>query len=191
MSIEVNISQVARLASRRKMSVDEVLSNIHHKCSSAAVLELENFDALKKLSDKMLMPVSELLADTGNDLEKGVVIFESGQGFTREVCREGNSFYTYQHLATSNTAPELMALRVRLNCENQDAVVLNSGHDSREIVYILKGVVRFDWREEAAEDTVSRSLNQGDSVYISPGVKHSFVALEEGAELLAFNYEWT
>ena len=51
--------------------------------------------------------------------------------------------------------------------------------------------MRFDWTEEGGDKVKSSTLNPGDSVYISPGVKHSFIALEPGSEILAFNYELT
>lgn len=189
MSILINASQIEKLSSKRKMSVDEVLDVVGECCNRAGVLELESFDALQKLADKLVMPISELLVDTRKDLESGVVIFKSDQGFAKEVCREGSRYYTYKHLATSNTAPELMALKVSLHCESREAVVLNGGHASREVIYVLKGSVRFDWRGDGAEDAETATLNFGDSVYISPGIKHSFMALESGAEILAFNYE--
>lgn len=191
MSIEINMSQVGILSSKRKMSVDEVLSVVKKSCPTSGALELDDFAQLQKLADKLVMPVSELLASTGNDLECGVVIYKSDEGFAREISREGSRYYTYQHLATSNTAPELMALKVFLHCDNREAVVLNGGHAAREVIYTLKGRVRFDWTEEGGDKVKSSTLNPGDSVYISPGVKHSFIALEPGSEILAFNYELT
>lgn len=191
MSIAINISQVEMLSGKRKMSVDEVLNAIDESCPASGVLELESFEKVQKLADTLIMPVSELLADTRKDLDGGVVISRSDEGFAKEVSRKGSRYYTYQHLATSNTAPELMALKVLLHCEDNDGVALNRGHASREVIYALKGSVRFDWRDEGAEDVKSATLNPGDSVYISPGVKHSFIALESGAEILAFNYELT
>lgn len=189
MSIVIDLARLEKLASKRKMSVGEVVGEAEIKGASANCIKLESMRELQLIADKLLMPLSELLGGVGSDLDAGVAVYKAHQGFVKEVSREGSKYYTYQHLATSNTAPELMALKVLLHCESDEKICLNSGHLSREIVYVLKGCVRVDWYDKGTASIRNGTLNEGDSIYISPGVEHSFIAIELGAEILAFNYE--
>ena len=122
-----------------------------------------------------------------SDLDGGVKISGPGEGFRITSQRGGAPYYTYQHLATTNAAPELMALKLTLHCHDEAGIVLNDGHDSKELIYVLKGDVRFDWIDPAGQRREAR-VNQGGSCYVDAGVPHSFSSIGPTAEVLAINY---
>jgi len=186
MSVKISVSRIEQLAASRKMSVEEVISAVSTRRGD--YVEIESTSELQKLADILIMPMSEVLRGVCTDLTDGVKILRRDEGFCKVSNRGGNEYYTYQHLATSNSAPELMALKVALHCGCLENIVLNEGHSSREVVYILEGVVRVDWGSSAEAGRRTEVLNKGDSIYLSPNVPHSFIALEEASEILAFNY---
>ncbi|VVO18387.1 cupin domain-containing protein [Pseudomonas fluorescens] len=186
MSIKIGIAKIEELAASRKMSVDEVLRAINAVRTEYVVID--SMSELQKLADVLIIPMDEVLRGLRSDLTNGVKIFKRNEGFRKVSSRDGKKYYTYQHLATTNSAPELMALKVTLHCGSLEDVVLNEGHSSREVVYVLKGAVRVDWGDGVEAERQAEVLLEGDSIYISPNVPHSFMALEGSSEILAFNY---
>ena len=180
----LSAQKLEKLATGRKMELPQVLDGFASKDGGVQVNALED---LRVLSDRLILPVEQLLEATANDLDDGVKVCRKQEGFVRSSERAGRKYYTYQHLATSKAAPELMALRVTVHCKDEDHVSLNGGHGSKEIVYITKGPIRMHW--EAAGVRRQVDLNEGDSVFLLPNVSHSFRSLDEhDGELLAFNY---
>jgi len=186
MTIRISVSKVEQLAVSRKMNVEEVLKSVNFKCGE--YIEFKSTGKLVRLANVLVMPISELVRDVSTDLTEGVKILRNNEGFCKVSNRGGNEYYTYKHLATSNSAPELMALKVVLHCESSENIVLNEGRSSKEVVYVLKGVVRVDWGNGLGAERRTEVLNEGDSIYLSPGVPHSFMGLELNSEILAFNY---
>ncbi|MHC8316448.1 hypothetical protein [Pseudomonas sp. LB3P31] len=187
MTIRIRLERIQELAESRKMSAEEVLRTVN--IESAEYVEIDTTEKLKELSSVLIIPMCDLLQGVDSDLENGVKISRVNEGFCKTSSRGGKKYYTYQHLATSNTAPELMALKVSLHCNGAEDIVLNAGHVSKEVVLVLKGVVRVDWGGSHSVSCFSEVLVAGDSVYVSPNVPHSFIALEDGSEILAFNYK--
>ena len=187
MSIRIRLKKIQELAESRKMSAEEILSAVN--IESAEYIEINTTEQLKELSSVLIIPMCELLQGVDSDLLNDVKISRSTEGFCKTSSRGAKEYYTYQHLATSNTAPELMALKVTLHCNSAENIVLNGGHASKEVVFVLNGTVRVDWRRSHSVSSFSEVLVAGDSIYISPNVPHSFIALEDGSEILAFNYK--
>jgi len=52
---------------------------------------------------------------------------------------------------------------------------------------VLRGDVRMDWVDPEGAQRTAR-LQQGASVYVDPGLPHSFSSIGETAEVLAINY---
>ena len=181
LDIVVEKNNLKSLIESRKMSSDEVMK--HYEIVGNKVV-FKNFEEIKNLSDKLAVPIKDFFTD--NDLEEGIKIGRRADGFSRTVERKGVKYYTYNHLATTKTEPNLMALRVDLHCKDIDKAVLNNGHSLKEIVYITKGKVRMDWKTENGDHYAE--LNVGDSAYVSPSIPHSFLALEDNSELIAINY---
>jgi mannose-6-phosphate isomerase-like protein (cupin superfamily) len=176
--------KLEKLAIGRKMDASQVMSGF---AMEEGGVKLDSMDDLRALSDRLILPMDQVLEAVDSDLDDGVKVCRKAEGFVRTSERNGNRYYTYQHLATSKAAPELMALRVTVHCNSDDQVVLNGGHGSKEIVYITKGPIRMDW--QALGQLRQVDLREGDSVFLSPNVSHSFRALgSQDAELLAFNY---
>lgn len=160
-----------------------------HDLKDEDVVLIEGETSLKDLATRLRIPVASLFEDGKDDLDNGVKICRSTEGFTRIAERKGTKYYTYRHLATTDAAPELMALHVMIHCGDDNKVVLNGGHGSKEIVYILEGRVRMHWQH--GSDLRQVDLEPGDSVYINPGVSHSFISADGvggKCSLLAVNY---
>ncbi len=180
-NLSIDRSVVRNLIQGRKMCPDDVLKN--HQSEGDKII-FNDINHLKELSDKLAVPMKDFF--TENDLDNGVKISRKDSSFGRTVEKNGTKYYTYNHLATTKTEPNLMALRVNLHCRDEDKIVLNGGHDSKEIIYVTKGVVRMDWETKDGRKHVE--LNVGDSAYLAPGVSHSFIALVDDSELIAVNY---
>jgi len=181
--IHIPLRRLKQLAESRKMVVDAVTVDLDKDEHS---VRLSGFADARLLADRLVMPMSSLIEMADSDLDEGIRVCRREDGFVRDAERQGKLYYTYQHLATSNAAPELMALRVTVYCNKEEDVVLNAGHGSKELVYVTKGNIRMHWN--GAEGTRNVDLAEGDSVYLNPDVPHSFRALDGTAELLAFNY---
>lgn len=147
----------------------------------------KNFEELKAFSKKLKIPLSTIFKfSEKNDIKNGIKICKFQQSFNQVSFRNGIKYYTYTHLITSEDEPNLMPLHIIVHNTNIDDYILNGGHEAKEVVFVLKGEVRFHWK--LSEDIVFEDLKEGDSVYIKPGISHSFVAINKEAELLAFNY---
>lgn len=83
-----------------------------------------------------------------------------------------------------------MALRLDLHSDNLQPLKLNDGHDSKEIVYVTKGAVKVQWIGDN-ETLKENILYEGDSIFISPNVPHSFTNNIAGqkSEIIAINYK--
>ena len=186
--MKIDLNALEEVATSRKMPVDEVISGF--RIEEGNVL-LSGMDALEKLADALIVPRSLLertvVADR-SDLDGGVKIAEAEQGYRITAERGGAPYYTFQHLATTNAAPELMALKLTLHCNREERIVLNEGHEAKEVVYVLKGDVRLDWLSETGERRWAR-VNQGGSFYVDAGVPHSFSSIGPTAEVISINYK--
>jgi len=185
--MNIALSRIEEIAACRKMDPRVVLQG-YQVSGNEVVVPTEK--ALKALSDVLLVPESDLSgtpqAET-SDLDAGVRVYRASEGFKRTVERKGKAYYTYQHLATTKDAPELMALKVTLLCDQPESVTLNDGHGSKELIYVIDGSVRMDW-DDADGSRHTSMLNKGDSVYLQPGIPHSFAASDAKAEIIAVNY---
>jgi len=182
MAFKIQIRHVQEIAESRKMLISEVLEGIEHDCDN---LRIVDGDQVRALARKLLVTPARLLGEQ-DDLDDGVKLCRRDGGFVRRQERKGKLYYTYRHLATTSAAPELMALRVSVHCNDEEDVVLNGGHESKELVYVTIGQIRMHWANGAALRSID--LDEGDSVYLSPNIPHSFRSLIGESELLAFNY---
>lgn len=185
-TILLSRATIERHATNRKMLisslVDEGQIDENH-------ISLNNINELANLSKVLAVPVASLFEASGDDLTNDIKVYRADEGFVRTSSREGREYYTYRHLATTDAAPELMALHVTVRCTEEDAVVLNGGHPSKELIYVLEGKIRMHWDARAERHHVD--LAPGDSVFLRPGVSHSFISIGDdgrSAALLAFNY---
>lgn len=180
-NLSIDSSIVRNLIEGRKMCPADVLKN--HQSTEDKII-FNDINHLRELSDKLAVPMKDFF--TENDLDNGVKISRKDSAFSRTIEKNGTKYYTYNHLATTKTESNLMALRVNLHCRDEEKIILNGGHASKEIIYVTKGVVRMDW--ETKNERTHAELNVGDSAYLSPGVSHSFIALVDDSELIAVNY---
>jgi hypothetical protein len=121
-----------------------------------------------------------------SDLNDGSRIAKKGTTYIRTAERNGLDYYTYHHLAKTNTAPSLMPLRITVHCSDEDHVAMNT-HACPEFVYVSRGPIRFHWRQTGP--TQCETLETGDSLYIAPDVEHSFTCVEEDGEIIAINFQ--
>jgi len=143
-----------------------------------------SLEVVKKVADRLRLPIDRFVGES--DLDHGVNVCRGLEGYQRTEERDGKKYCTYTHLANSRTAPNLMSLHLTLHCNDTQNVVLDSAHDTREFVYILRGNVKMHWDTGGPRrDTL---LNEGDSVYLQPGVSHCFMAQTPDAEILAVNF---
>lgn len=178
--ITLEKNHIKELCDGRKMLLSDLGLD-----DSKQEIEIKNDDQLNEISKKLNVTVRDLFEK--KEEEKGIHKLESGDGYKRVSQRKGKDYYTYEHLITVDHESNLMPLKVTLHCKNDEDVQLNPGHNSKEMVYILKGKVQVDWIDEN-EQNCTDNLNVGDSIYITPNTPHSFMALEDNSELLAFNY---
>lgn len=184
MSINLLKRNIDEVSHSRKKTLGEVIEGFRH---DEKYVYLESMEDLNKLAEILNVKPSVLFdSDEIDDINEGVKILYNNEGYSRTSKRKGKDYYTYKHLVTTNTDPGLMPLRVTLHCRDDEDVTLNAGHDSKEVIYITKGKIKMDW--ESNNQRYSKVLTVGDSAYIHPGVPHSFMALDNDAELLAFNY---
>ena len=183
--ITLELDRVRRAAASRKMDVDTLIGDCRIE---GETVQLDSAERLEVLTTTMILGAAALgiEAETASDLDDGVRICRRRQGFTRTVQRSGTDYYTYEHLATSNDAPELMALKVTLHCNDVRSITPNAGHETKELIYVLDGDVRMDWT--VGDATRTATLAPGDSVYLTPDVPHSFIATGTRAEIIAVNY---
>jgi uncharacterized RmlC-like cupin family protein len=185
MKIDVNLLE--KVATSRKMPVCELIGDLRIEDGSVI---LPDADVLQKLAEKLIVPNTLLAGDEAedrSDLDGGVKIAEPDRGYRITTERAGAPYYTFQHLATTNAAPELMALKLTLHCNREQGIVLNEGHEAKEMVYVLTGDVRLDWIDQMGKRRSAR-VNQGGSFYVDAGVPHSFSSVGETAEVISINY---
>ncbi|WP_169837646.1 cupin domain-containing protein [Salipaludibacillus agaradhaerens] len=181
--ITISKDHLQDLSEGRKMLINEVVKEFKEENGQ---IVFPSFEKVKETAEFLNIPLASFFDEENSDLESGVKILRDGEGFSRTSLKNGNKYYTYNHLVTTNTEPSLMPLRVELHVKDEDHVTLNGGHGSKEMVYITKGVVRMHWEHNKEQKSID--LNKGDSVYIKPGVPHSFISAQDDSELLAFNY---
>lgn len=183
MNTVLSMQKVRTLAESRKMVLADITSDLD---VDGDTLRLNQIDDVQTLAERLILPASAVMALLESDLDEGIKVCRKEEGFVRLAKRKGKAYYTYQHLATSNAAPELMALRVTVHCNSEEDVELNGGHGSKELIYVTEGDILMHW--QTGVDTRQVELHPGDSVYLDPNVRHSFRSLGGNAELLAFNY---
>ena len=113
-----------------------------------------------------------------DDTKNGYIIFrnEKSKKSERIMKRGGVPYYSYRDTVMSKISPfkpELIEelVTVKDNDPNNLNVKFNNGHFLHQFTYFI-GPVNF-YFEENNKKTVSL-MNTGDSMYISPYVKHSF-----------------
>jgi|GEM_PF-3404170 len=185
--LSVSKSHLASLLATRKMTTNHIDNNIRYDESSAY---FSSFKELQKVAEYLAIPVSDFFpSQLESDLDDGVKIARKNETFRREEIRDGVHYYTYEHLVTTNQDPGLMALRLDLHSDSLQPLRLNGGHNSKEVVYISRGSVKVQWigDDETLKECV---LNEGDSIFILPGVPHSFTNNHAGqkSEIIAINY---
>lgn len=100
---------------------------------------------------------------------------------------EANSSYHYRHVMILNQDPNLLVLRTTPLNSSFNESSPNKGHEVKEIVYVLSGVVGITWSSKNKEIR-TQVLEQGDSVFIEPWIPHSFCSLSQDSEILAMDY---
>jgi oxalate decarboxylase/phosphoglucose isomerase-like protein (cupin superfamily) len=185
--ISIDTQYLESLLATRKMTLENV-QELHLKEDRA---HFRNFDELQILANFLSIPVSSFFdGQTHSDLVDGVKIARKNSTFKRDEVRDGVLYYTYEHLVTTNQDPGLMALRLDLHSDDMQPLRLNTGHDSKEVVYVTKGSVRVTWQGD--DNKINESiLRDGDSIFILPNVAHSFTNFIAGekSEIIAINYK--
>lgn len=183
--IKLETATVGSLLASRKMTLKNLDETVRVEDES---IYFANFDSIKKLADNLDLPVADFFVDERNDLIDGVKIARRNATYSRDEFRGEKKYYTYHHLVTTNADPELMALRLDLHYQGDEAI-LNSGHGSREVVYVTRGTVKVVWENEAGE-LKDDEMSEGDSIFIWPNTPHSFSSARKGetAEIIAINY---
>ena len=178
---------VISILSSRKMTIEDL--------NGVADINEDNIifpshQDLKNFSDNIAVSLSAFYQDINDsDLDDGVKIARRDETYSREEIRDGIHYYTYHHLVTTKADPKLMALRLDLHTNEEHPIRLNSGHGSREIVYVTRGTVRVQWLDES-QSMCEDVLNEGDSIFITPHIPHSFTnySNQEKSEIMAVNY---
>lgn len=176
---------IISILSSRKMTLEN-LNNFADINDSSVVFH--SHQSLVNFSNSSALPLSIFFNDA-DDLDDGVKIARKNDTFSRDETRDDVHYYTYHHLVTTKTDPDLMALRLDLHSNNTQPLKLNSGHKTKEVVYVTRGKVRIQWLDEnnqLNEDI----LNEGDSIFITPFVPHSFTNFDKNlkSEIIAINY---
>jgi len=184
-AIQFPLSKIRLLVEGRKKLLTEITAPLTVKDDTVTFKDVMAVDAFAKELDVPIKAVFE--SGERTDLDEGVKIGRGASAYKRTSERSGVPYYTYHHLVTTSDEPNLMALRVDLHAKDGMPVRFNAGHDSKEIVYVTRGRVRVDWTP-AQRATRTEYLEQGDSIYIEPGVPHSFMAAAEATEIIAVNY---
>lgn len=180
--LRLNKRTFSNLVASRKMTLEELSG---YATISDDTVSFDTFEQLRQTAAALNLPVTSLLQED-DDLDEGVMVCRGLSGYQRTEERDGIPYYTYTHLANSRAAPKLMSLHLTLHCNEPAKVVLNEGHGAQEFVYVLRGEVRMDWKADGQPR--SEMLKQGDSIYVHPGVPHSFIAAGPSAEILAVNF---
>lgn len=184
-TIEFPLKKIRQLVESRKKLLEEIVAPLSLNGETVTFKDLMAVDAFAKELDLPIKAVFE--SREQSDLDEGVKIGRRATAYQRTSERGGVPYYTYYHLVTTSVEPNLMALRVDLHANEGMPVQFNGGHQSKEIVYVTRGRVRVDWTS-TEQSTRTAYLEEGDSIYISPGVPHSFMAAAVSSEIIAVNY---
>ncbi|BET95596.1 cupin domain-containing protein [Xenorhabdus taiwanensis] len=187
-NISFSKQNISSILSSRKMTLEQLtgIAEIHNDS-----VVFPSFQALSDFSDHIAVPLSMFYREAQDrDLDDGVKIARRNETFSRDEIRDGVHYYTYHHLVTTKADPGLMALRLDLHSNETQPLRLNSGHGTREVVYVTRGTVRVQWLDDAQQQH-EEILNEGDSIFITPFVPHSFTnhSKQEKSEIIAINYE--
>ncbi len=179
---------IASILASRKMTLEQLagIADVHD--DNVVFL---SFQVLRDFSDHIAVPLSEFYQEAPNcDLDNGVKIARRNETFSRDEIRDGVHYYTYHHLVTTKADPKLMALRLDLHSNENQPLRLNTGHGSREVVYVTRGTVRVQWLDNE-QQLNEEILNEGDSIFVTPFVPHSFTnhSTQEKSEIIAINYQ--
>lgn len=143
---------------------------------------------VKRICEGLSVPLFELLRlakNCGDDLTCKVKIGRNSGYYERIATKNGVRSYHYRHVLKTSSDYHFMALRTTPLYE--DEVYLNDGHATKELVYVLRGSVFMHWQKGLGAIR-KVTLNQGDSVYIEPWVKHAFSKIEPDSEILAVDF---
>ena len=186
-SFTVASSKIEALLHTRKMAWSDIESWTSAQDSEQLELDIEQ---LKSLADLLSVPLATLFEGHTAypfDLDNDVKVGRKGQQYERVKKVDGVPMYHYRHVLKTSADPHLMALRTSPLCDDDAKVILNKGHLAKEFVYVLKGKVKMHWQKEG-RPLRTEILNEGDSVYLEPWVRHAFSMVEEGSEILAVDY---
>ncbi|WP_140383442.1 cupin domain-containing protein, partial [Acinetobacter pittii] len=150
---------------------------------------VEQFSDLLMLSQYTRIPLHIFFTahiSSVNSLPSLVTISRKDTLYSR-IKIEPNSSYHYRHVMITNQDPNLLVLRTTPLNSSFNESNPNKGHEVKEIVYILSGVVGITWSSKNQEIR-TQVLEQGDSVFIAPWIPHSFCSLTPDAEILAMDY---
>ena len=154
--LKISLNYMQKILSGKKEIPDEL---IHRAVKIWPI----NYDEFYSISD---------------DTKNGYIIFrnEKSKKSERIMKRGGVPYYSYRDTVMSKISPfkpELIEelVTVKDNDPNNLNVKFNNGHFLHQFTYFI-GPVNF-YYEENNKKTVSL-MNTGDSMYISPYVKHSF-----------------
>ncbi|BET95593.1 cupin domain-containing protein [Xenorhabdus taiwanensis] len=177
---------IEQLLARRKM----VLTDIDHLVYvSDDSVEIKNFDQLFALSRHTSLSASEYIAAYNREntaQNELVTITRKDNLYTRIKGDLLHGGYHYRHVLTTSLDPNLLVLRTTpLSTRHQARP--NTGHQVKEIVYVLSGTVGIIW-QNAAGNNRHANLESGDSIYIDSWVPHAFYAIEPESQILAVDY---
>lgn len=171
---------------RRRMDSNTLIEP--HQLSEGDAVQFISLNEITELAIKLNVKLSDLFKDfEQTDLHGGIKICRNFEGYRRENVKNGCKIYTYQHLVKTHLLPQMMPIRCTVHNNDISNYKLNDGHKYQEMVVVSHSRVRMFWQKDSNE-VQHVDLNEGDSLYIAPDVRHCFLALEEHAEILAFNF---
>ena len=156
---------------------------------------LNDFDVIKKASKVWPINYSDFFSfedDTKNDYK--IMRAISSNKSSRIMSRGGNPYYLYKDTVTSKLSPFKPELITELqivnnNKANNSDVKFNNGHFLHQFTYFI-GPVNFYYILNGKKKVAI--MNTGDSMYISPYIKHSFTTRKnvnkELGKILAITY---
>ena len=156
---------------------------------------LNDFDVIKKASKVWPINYGDFFSfedDTKNDYK--IMRSNSSNKSSRIMSRGGNPYYLYKDTVMSKLSPFKPELITELqivnnNKANNSEVKFNNGHFLHQFTYFI-GPVNFYYILNGKKKVAI--MNTGDSMYISPYIKHSFTtrknANKELGKILAITY---
>lgn len=139
------------------------------------------YDKLYQLSQRLGMRMSELFAETGDDVSQPVTARRSLGDLSRSVRVETPN-YDYYYLCTELRRKRMIPVISKIRAKTAEQFGELVRHDGEEYVYVLKGRVIV-----ATEFYDPVTLEQGQSIYIDSNMGHAYLAAEgcDEAEVLA------